>query len=51
MLPPSRKVPVDTIQDTTHYTVGWVKFSEWKKQVVVVAKYIEDPKIIFFKSF
>ena len=28
--------------------IGWVKFSEWKKQVLVVAKYVEDPKLTIF---
>ena len=32
-------------------TIGWVKFSEWKKQFVVVAKYVEDPKKNIFYSF
>ena len=32
-------------------TIGWVKFSEWKKQFVVVAKYVEDPKKMIFYSF
>ena len=41
---------VQCTQDTNkvQYTLGWVKFSEWKKQVVVVAKYVEDPKLNIF---
>ena len=29
-------------------TVGWVKFSEWKKQVMEVEKYVKDPKLTIF---
>ena len=47
--------PVHYYQDRTRLrqdcTLGWVKFSEWKKKFVVVAKFVEDPKKICFSLF
>ena len=42
---------VSDINDNCVCILGWVKFSEWKKQFVVVAKYVEDPKKMFFTLF